>query len=80
MSLGEYFSPRCLIPIDAVLSHTSAICRKLTVFDHTAVVVLEKIMGYDMPALLLQSMVPLIVLLLRLRHQTKFNVGGNLIK
>jgi hypothetical protein len=46
MSLGEYFSPRCLIPIDAVLSHTSAICRKLTVFDHTAVVVLEKIMVY----------------------------------
>lgn len=46
MSLGEYFSPRCLIPIDAILSHTSAICRKLTVFDHTAVVVLEKIMVY----------------------------------
>ena len=46
MSLGVYFSPRCLIPIDAVLSHTSAICRKLTVFDHTAVVVLEKIMVY----------------------------------
>jgi hypothetical protein len=42
MSLGEYFSPMCLIPINAVLSHISAIYRKLTVFDHTAVVVLEK--------------------------------------
>jgi hypothetical protein len=46
MSLGEYFSVRCLTPGDAVLSHISAICRKLTVFDHTAVVVLEKIMVY----------------------------------
>ena len=53
MSLGEYFSPRCLIPIDAVLSHTSAICRKLTVFDHIAVVVLEKIMVYASFAALL---------------------------
>jgi hypothetical protein len=46
MSLGEYFSVRCLTPGDAVLSHISAICRKLTVFDHTAVVVLEKITVY----------------------------------
>ena len=41
---GEYFSAMSLIPIDVVLSHISTICRKLTVFDHTAVVVLEKIM------------------------------------
>jgi len=46
MSLGEYFSARGLIRIDAVLSHISTICRMLTVFDHTAVVVLEKIMIY----------------------------------
>ena len=46
MSLGGYFSTRGLIPIDAVLSHISAICRKLNVLDHIAVVVLEKIMVY----------------------------------
>jgi hypothetical protein len=46
MSLGEYFSTRGIIPIDDVLNHISTICRKLTVFDHTAVVVLEKIMVY----------------------------------
>jgi hypothetical protein len=46
MSLGEYFSVRGIIRIDAVLSHISTICRKLTVFDHTAVVALEKIMIY----------------------------------
>ncbi len=46
MSLGEYFSARGIIQIDAVLSHISTICRKLTVFDHTAVVLLEKIMIY----------------------------------
>jgi len=46
MSLGEYFSGRGRTPIDAVLSHVSTICRKLTVFDHTAVVGLEKIMVY----------------------------------
>jgi hypothetical protein len=45
MSLREYFRPG-QIPIDAVLSYISTICRKLTVFDHTAVVVLEKIMIY----------------------------------
>jgi hypothetical protein len=46
MSLREYFSARGIIRIDALLSHISTICRKLTVFDHTAVVVLEKIMVY----------------------------------
>jgi len=46
MSLGEYFSAKGLIRIDAVLSHISTISRKLTVFDHTAVVLLEKIMIY----------------------------------
>ncbi|MGB7953347.1 MAG: hypothetical protein WCF23_05150 [Candidatus Nitrosopolaris sp.] len=46
MSLGEYFSARCLIPINVVLNHISTICRKLTIFDHTVVVVLEKIMVY----------------------------------
>ena len=46
MSLGEYFSARDLIPIDAIVNHILTICRKLTVFDHTAVVVLEKIMVY----------------------------------
>ena len=46
MSLGEYFSARGIIPIDDVLNYISTICRKLTVFDHTAVVVLEKIMAY----------------------------------
>jgi hypothetical protein len=46
MSLREYFSARGIIRIDAVLSHISTICRKLTVFDHTAVIVLEKIMIY----------------------------------
>jgi hypothetical protein len=44
MSLGEYFSARGIILIDAVLNHISTICRKLTIFDHTAVAVLEKIM------------------------------------
>ena len=46
MSLGEYFSARGIIRIDAVLSHISTICRKLTVFDDTGVVVLAKIMIY----------------------------------
>jgi hypothetical protein len=46
MSLGEYFSTRGIIPIDDVLNHISTICRKLTLFDHTAVVLLEKIMVY----------------------------------
>jgi len=46
MSSGEYFSARGLLRIDAVLSHISTICRKFTVFDHTAVVLLEKIMIY----------------------------------
>jgi hypothetical protein len=53
MSSGEYFNVRRLIPRDAVLSHISAICRKLPVFDHTAVVVLEKIMAYASFAALL---------------------------
>jgi len=48
MSFGEYFSTRGTIPISIhdVLNHISIICRKLTVFDRTAVVVLEKIMVY----------------------------------
>ncbi len=33
--------------MDAVLSHILAICRKLTVFNSTAVAVLEKIMVYS---------------------------------
>jgi hypothetical protein len=44
MSLREYFSTRGIIPIDDVLNHISTICRKLTLFDRTAVVVLEKMM------------------------------------
>jgi hypothetical protein len=44
MSFGEYFSTTGPIPIDAVISHISTICGKLTVFDHT--VVLEKLMVY----------------------------------
>jgi hypothetical protein len=47
MSLGEYFSTRGIIPIDDVLNRISTICRKLAVFDHTAVDVLEKIMVYS---------------------------------
>jgi len=46
MSLREYFSTRRIIPIDDVLNHISTICRKLTLFAHTAVVVLDKIMVY----------------------------------
>jgi hypothetical protein len=47
MSLREYFSARGIIPIDDVLNHISIICRKLTIFHHTAIVVLEKIMAYS---------------------------------
>jgi hypothetical protein len=47
MSLREYFSPRGRIPIHDVLNHISIICRKLTIFHHTAIVVLEKIMVYS---------------------------------
>jgi hypothetical protein len=47
MSLGGYFSARGIIRIDAFLNHISTICRKLTIFHHTAIVVLEKIMVYS---------------------------------
>jgi hypothetical protein len=47
MSLGGYFSARGIIPIDAFLNHISTICSRLTIFLHTAIVVLEKIMVYS---------------------------------
>jgi len=46
VSLGDYFNARGLTSIDAVLSHISTICRNRTVFDNTAVVVLERIVAY----------------------------------